>query len=513
MTFYRVTRHKAFTAAILVTAAHFGLTESALASPKRGGTLTIASEAEFSGFNHTRARIFNQNTSGPALAVMETLFAYEGKKIVPRLATDFTEAPDHLSATVKLREGVKFHDGTPFNADAVVFHYQHLMAKDSGVNTSMLAPIQAVEKVDDHTVRFSLKGPWPALQSALSLETLINFIGSPTALKQDPDGFHRHPVGTGPFAFKSWQAGDRLTLERNPDYWDKELPYLDKVVFRILPDANTRYQSIRSGEVDIGRLDTANHVLDAKKDSKLTVLTYEGSGGFMWNFNHSKPPFNDPRARQAVVHAFNAKAMIDTIFLDTTTPTTDLLGRNSEAFCPDLKWRSYDLNAAKELVKSIGTPVKFELVSTNTPAGRRQAAMIKEFAKDAGMDANIRLVEQSQNVRVGLSGDYQMDVWRFSDIGGDPDLVLSYYFGGAAGKPVTRHDTTKIDALLVQARKETDPKVRHKLYCDIAQIFSDEAIALIPIRATYNAVSHPYVKDVPPMQNSLIRMRSIWLDK
>ncbi|OKO71790.1 hypothetical protein AC630_32030, partial [Bradyrhizobium sp. AS23.2] len=178
-----------------------------MAAAKRGGTLTIASEAEFSGFNHTRARIFNQNTSGPALAVMETLFAYEGKEIVPRLATDFTEAPDHLSATVKLREGVKFHDGTPFNADAVVFHYERLMAKDSGVNTSMLSPVKAVEKVDEYTVRFSLKEPWPALQSALALEALTNFIGSPTALKQDPDGFHRQPVGTGPFVFKSWQAG------------------------------------------------------------------------------------------------------------------------------------------------------------------------------------------------------------------------------------------------------------------------------------------------------------------
>ncbi|OKO71787.1 ABC transporter substrate-binding protein, partial [Bradyrhizobium sp. AS23.2] len=365
----------------------------------------------------------------------------------------------------------------------------------------------------EYTVRFSLKEPWPALQSALALEALTNFIGSPTALKQDPDGFHRQPVGTGPFVFKSWQAGDRVVLERNPDYWDRGLPYLDKVVFRILPDANTRYQSIRSGEVDIGRLDTANHVLDAKKDPKLSVLTYQGSGGFMWNFNHAKPPFDDPRARQAVVHAFNAKAMIDTMFLDTTVPTTDLLGQNSDWFCPDLKWRSYDLVAAKRLVKSLGASLKFELVSTNTPAGRRQATMVKEFAKDADIDVTIRLVEQSQNVRVGLSGDYQMDNWRFNDIGGDPDLVLSYYFGGASGTPVMRYDTTKIDALLTKARREVDRNARHKLYCDIAQVFSDDAIALIPIRATYNAVSHPYVKDVPPMQNSLIRVRSIWLDK
>ena len=189
----------------------------------RGGTLTIGTEAEFSGFDHLKAKIFNQNTTAPASSVMETLFAYEGKNIVPRLGLSLTEAPDRLSATVKLRQGVKFHDGTPFNADAVVFHYERLLAPDSGVNVGMLAPIEKVEKIDDHTVRFKLKAPWSALRSALALEGLTNFIGSPTALK-DGEAFHRHPVGTGPFVVKEWRAGDRLVLERNPDYWDTKLP-------------------------------------------------------------------------------------------------------------------------------------------------------------------------------------------------------------------------------------------------------------------------------------------------
>ena len=139
--------------------------------------------------------------------------------------------------------------------------------------------------------------------------------------------------------------------------------------------------------------------------------------------------------------------------------------------------------------------------------------MVQQFVKSAGMQADIRLVEQSQNVRVGLSGDYQMDVWRFSDTGGDPDLVLSYYFSGSNGEPVSRHDTTKIDKLLAAARTETDTAKRHDLYCQVAQTFSDEAIALIPIRTTYSAVAQPYVKDLPPMQNALIRTRAMWLDK
>lgn len=495
----------ALSLAVLVTGV---LAANNASAAKKGGTLTIGMEAEFSGFNHAKAKIFNQNTTAPASAVMETLFVYEGDKIVPRLALELTEAPDRMSATVALRRGVKFHDGTPFNADAVVHHYSWLLDPKTGVNTSMLAPVRSVEKIDDYTVRFVLKSPWTALRSALALENLVNLIGSPTALKQDPEGFHRLPIGTGPFVFKEWRTGDRVVMERNPDYWDKNLPHLERVVYRVLPDANTRYQSIKSGEVDIGRVDVAGHILEAKKDPSLKVYEHEGAGGIMWNFNHSKEPFNDQRVRAAVVHSFNTKVMIDNYFLGLMHPTTGIIGTSQEWNCPTLNWRQYDLTKAKELVKDIGKPIKFELVTTNTPAGRRQATMVQQFIRAAGMETELRLVEQSNNVRVGLSGDYQMDVWRYSDIGGDPDLVLSYYFGG--DRPVTRHDTSKLDPLLAKARSESDPKKRQEMYCQAQQIISDEAIALIPVRVSYFAVAGPKVNDLPPMVNSNIRVRTMW---
>lgn len=486
------------------------LASNALAQ-KKGGTLVIGSEAEFSGFNHSKAKIFNQNTMMPAMAVMEGLFAYEGKQIVPRLALSLTEAPDRMSAMVKLRQGVKFHDGTPFNADAVVAHYTWLLAPETGLNTAIIASIKNVEKVDDATVRFNLHQPWTALRSALAIDSLTNLIASPTALKTDPEGFHRKPVGTGPFVFKEWRSGDRITLERNPGYWDPKLPYLDKVVYRVLPDANTRFQSIKSGEVDVTMSGASNHTQDAKKDPTLKVHEFEGSGAISWNFHNKKAPFDDARVRQAVVHAFNSQAMVDTFFLGTTKPSVDLMGSASEWFCPKLNWRGYDLPRARALVAQYGKPIKFELVTTNNPAGRRMGSMLQEFVKDAGMDAQIKLVEQSQNVRIGITGDYQMDIWRFTDIGGDPDLVFSYYFGGK--DPVSRHDPGKVNLILDKARQEIDPKKRHTMYCDVAQIVSDEAYQLIPVRVIYFGIAQPSVKNLPLLQNGLIRVRSTWVDK
>ena len=482
-------------------------------APKRGGTLTIASEAEFSGFNPYKAKVFNQNTLGPASSVFETLFVFEDRKVVPRLALEFKESADRLSAVVSLRRGVKFHDGTPFDADAVVAHYNGILDPKSGISTTALAALKAVEKVDDSSVRFVLKSPWAGLQSALAHEVLFNFIESPAALKADAEGFHRKPVGTGPYLFKEWRAGDRVVLERYPDYWDKKLPYLDRVVYRVMPDVNSRYQSIRSGEVDIGGIDNAGFVIEAKKDPALKIERYEGAGAFMWNFNHSKPPFNDPRVRAAVVHAFNAPAMVDTYFLGTTRPTADLLGPNSPFQCPGLKWRGYDLDKAKALVKEVGKPIKVVQTTVNTPVWRRQATLLQQFLEAAGIEVETKLVEQSQNVRVGISGDYELGVWRFVDTNGEPDGILAGYFGGSTGFTFTRHDSKKIDALLDQARAEPDRNKRGELYCQIQQVVSDEAIALIPVRQTYYAISHPYVKDVPPMQDNIFRARAIWLDK
>lgn len=495
----------------LVLAAALALSSGAVLAQKRGGTLTIGSEAEFSGFNPAKAKIFNQNTLMPAMAVMEGLFAYEGKAIVPRLALSLTEAPDRMSALIKLRPNVKFHDGTPFDAEAVAAHYNWLLAPETGINTSTIAPIKSMEKVDALTVRVNLLHPWTALRSALAVDNLVNLIGSPTALKADPEGFHRKPIGTGPFVFKEWRSGDRVVMERNPAYWDPKLPHLDRVVWRVLPDANTRYQSVKSGEIDVIGLGLAAHTLDARKEKGLVVHQHAGGGAISWNFNASKPPFDDPQVRQAVVHAFNSQAMIDTFFLGTTVATNGLVDPASEWHCAGLNWRGYDLPRARALVAKLGKPVKFELVTTNNPTGRRLGAMLQQFVKDAGMEAEIKLVEQSQNVRIGISGDYQMDIWRYNDNGGDPDLVLSYYFGGK--QPVSRHDPSKVNAILDKARQETDAKKRKEMYCQVQQLISDEAYQLIPIRVTNAVATQAAVKNLPPVQNALIRVRGVWLDR
>ena len=137
-------------------------------------------------------------------------------------------------------------------------------------------------------------------------------VHSPTAWKAKGDDYNRNPVGTGPYVLKSWTAGDRMILEKNPDYWDKSKVYLDRIVLKPLPDAQSRFASLQSGEVDLIWDDEydADNIQKAQKDSKLTVHTYVGSGATVYAMNTKNPPFDDVRVRQALVMALDRKKMV-----------------------------------------------------------------------------------------------------------------------------------------------------------------------------------------------------------
>ncbi|MFC4259749.1 ABC transporter substrate-binding protein [Marinobacter lacisalsi] len=472
------------------------------------GTLTVGLESDPIGFNAAKARLFNQTTSNVALAVMEGLFAYDREgNIVPRLGLELTEADDRLSATVTLREGVTFHDGTPFNADAVVAHYDWITSPGSGINTAMIEPIDYVEKVDEYTVRFVLNQPWVALKSALAIDHMFNFIGSPTAVKADPEAFHRHPVGTGPFVFEEWRSGERLVVSRNANYWDSNLPHLDQVVFRVLPDNDTRNQSLRAGEVDVTPVPTPVQVVAAREDDSIAVHEYESSGALSWNFHHRKEPFKDPEVRRAVIQAVDQDALIKVFYQGTTVPTTGLFSASSEWHCEDLDWPSYNPEQVRKVLEEKGS-IQFEHISTNTPAGRRLGAIFQHFFQEAGFDTTLKLLDQGQNIRAGLFGNYQVNIWRYVDFGGDPDLNLTSYLTST----VTRHDVDTYKPLLEKARTETDRARRKQIYCDIAQQFADDAVFMMPVQSTYYVLASPKVKDVAPLRNNLVQLRDIRIE-
>ncbi len=512
----RTSRAGLFAIAITAAAglAALGASGAALAQ-KSGGTLVIGPEAEFNGFNVAISRTLNTNSLLPAREVMEALFSIdENGQPEPELALSFDMAPDLRSAIIKLRQGVKFHDGTPFNADVVVWHYNRILNLKNGTSITSIEHLDSIEKVDEYTVKANFKLPWAAAHSSMASPGITALIGSPTALEKDPEGFHRKPIGTGPFILKEWRSGDRVILEKNPNYWQAGLPYLDQVVYRIMPDGNTRYQSLRAGEVDIAWLSMPQQVVEAKKDAGLVVYAQGAGTSHAYNFNNEKPPFDDARVRAAMIHAFNAPVLAKSYYLDTATATKAVFPEDSPWFCPNLDWRGYDLEKAKSLVKEVGKPISFTITTISTPEWRRMSGIIQQMAKEAGMDAKIELVDQTENLRRGLTGDFQMNIWRVNPNGAEPSTTLSFSFGSSRGtKSASRNDPTKIDAILQASQAEPNLAKRIQMYCDVNQLISNDAVMLMGHHTPLYSVAKPYVKGVRKDSLNGIRTARIWLDK
>src|SRR5438105_10441108 len=220
---------------------------------KQGGSITVGLELDIPGLDPLKVGVYDTAAETAAALIFDTLTTLDDTgRAVPKLAESWTHSDDYKIWTYKLRPGVKFHDGTPFNAQAVAFNLAR--QKDPNNHCRCAFYIQGTEKVealDDLTVVFHLRDPAVDHPSVIAPSAVNNPIHSSAAMQKLGDDYNRNPVGTGPFVLKPWLAGDRLVLERNPDYWNPALPYLDRVVLRPLPDAQARYASLRSGESDL----------------------------------------------------------------------------------------------------------------------------------------------------------------------------------------------------------------------------------------------------------------------
>ncbi len=237
-----------------------------------------------------------------------------GFNVVPELARSWQIAPDGRRVTFQLQRGVKFHDGTEFTADTVKWNIERILNPETkSPQRSQLEPaVAAVTVVDPHTVVFELKKPFAPLLAALAERP--GFIVSPAAAKLAGSNFGRHPVGTGPFRFVDWIADSQLTLERFQDYWDKGKPYLDKVVFRIVPDPTVRQTMLRTGELDIATDLDAKDIPVLQGEAALRVSEMRPPArwtALQWRVD--KTPFNNKALRQAIALAIDRNEIKDVV--------------------------------------------------------------------------------------------------------------------------------------------------------------------------------------------------------
>lgn len=475
---------------------------AAVSSP--GGDLSVGVEVEFRGFDPLKAVYLQPGDRSVIMAVEERLFGMDRNgKLVPELALSATPSDGGKSWTIRLRQGVLFHDCTPFNADAVVEHWQRMLAPANRYSGAIyIEPVQSVTKIDDYTLRFALKHPWGAFLTMLSSTQWTGaFIPSPKGMRENT--LNRAPVGTGPFIFKEWIARDRLVVVRNANYWRKGIPYLDSVTFRPLPDNEARFSGLLSGKTDVILTDRGAHILRAGKDPSLRVYSADASGPFTFILNTDSEPLDDARVRRALAHAWNQDLYLKTDYLGTRPVARDPFG--GAITCDNCGYREYDPAKARELLAEYGEPVTLELLETDAPREHEAGEVMRKLFADVGVTLKVTRLTEPQQVERVMDGDYEISGWRMTDLGDmGPSLNACLHSEGRLN--FSNYRNPAMDELLMTLRKSTDEKARQKTLCAIANLINEDVMYLYGGGRRFHAIARASVEGLGSFDDGIVRV-------
>jgi ABC-type transport system substrate-binding protein len=497
-------------ALVLATVLATDPTHLAAQASKKGGVLTVALETEVVGFDAVKGGVLGISGEIVLRSLQEPLInASEKGEFTPRLATDWKSSEDGKTWTFKLRQGVKFHDGNELTAEDVADHYNRILdPANKSPSRTFITPIKGAKALDRHTVEFTLEHAWLPF---LPVVATTGFIGPiPSKANVAAGKQQRHPVGTGPFVFQSWQSGDRIVVKRNSDYWNKDQVHLDEVVFRILPDTQTRYASLLSGQVDIIWTDRGATIHQGLKEKSVVSHVADGAGMEFTLLNTRQEHLKDQRVRAAIAHAYNQDAIINVSWENTRPAATHPFGPTIN--CGEAKYRKYDPKKAKELLAEYGKPVKTNIIVTATPRGREAGEIPQQMFKAVGIELEIQPVDQVTLVQRVLGRNYSMSGWRVADgLDLSPQIYAlvhsksSYNLGGFS--------TPELDAMADEMRTTSDRRRQHELLCKIMEVVNDQALFLYRGGGRHYAFSRPRVKDLPPNWRGFIDVTSVWLEQ
>jgi len=439
---------------------------------------------------------------------------------VPSLATSWTTSADGKVWTLSLAKGVKFHDGTDFDADAVVFNvmrwwdasnpyhlgkFPNVESFYGGFKGNPNSVIQDVKATDANTVVFTLTSVFPEFLFRLSDPTAG--IISPAAIKKYADTIGKHPVGTGPFMFQEWLPNDSITLVKNPNYWKSGLPKLDRLIFKVIPDNTARLTALQSGEIDLMDGLSPSDAATVKGNGKLQLITRPAiNAGFFW-FNMTKAPFDNVKVRQAISMAINKKALIKAFYNDYAVPAEAILTPYSWAYNSKIQDYEYNPGAAKALLAEAGYRDGFSmdlLVRSESrpyfPDPLKIAQSMQADLAAIGIKANIVTSEGTTYSNKVYNGDFAMAAWGTGGNDPDPGLALDHYFDKIYAKttPATnsaRYVNDRVSELLSQAERILDTKQRAAMYQEAQQIIRDEAPILPMVHSNSLMAAASYVKN------------------
>jgi len=387
-------------------------------------------------------------------------------KIVPQLATSFEWAPDQRSVVLKLRPGVKFHDGEPFDAAAVKFNIERHINTTGSFRKPEIGQISSVDVVNDTTVRLNLSEPLVPLLAALT--DRAGMMVSPKAAAALGDRFGTRPVCAGPYRFVERVAQGKMVLERFADYWDRGNIHIDRVEFVPILDSTARLASLRSGDLHMIERASPTDLPQIRGDNRLKVAGVPELGYQMIPINVNNGPrsktLGDVRVRQAIDLAIDREVLTQTVFNNEYIPGNQWVSPSNPYYNAKLPVRKRDVAKARQLLKEAGQPhLTFTLIVPPERDRQEAAQIIQAMLAEAGITMTIQTQENVTMLTNGRKGDFEA-YFTFWSGRPDPDgnVFTHNTCKGAQNDP--RYCNAEFDGLVTKARQTPDPAERKKLY-------------------------------------------------
>lgn len=404
-------------------------------------------------------------------------------KIQPLLAKKW-EIIDDTTWEFKLQEGVTFHDGAPFNAEAVKQTFNRVLDPNTGSpQREKFSMIKEIKVIDEYTVQFLLEYPYAPLLSILASNE--GSIISPKALSENPDKLAEYPVGTGPFVFESWKTGQEISLKKNENYWGKK-PNIDRVVFKVVPEDATRLAMIETGEAHINDQVPVTEIERIEASKTMGLHRAEGLAVEYIGFNTKSKSVEDVKVRKAISHAIEREAIIKGVYNNVGTLANSAMSPLVFGYSENIKPYDYDLNEAKKLLKEAGyeNGLELKLVTSDRKERINMAEVIQSQLKGIGVNVNIQVLEYGAYIEAISKSDFDLFIGGWGNATGDGDYNQYSIFHSASQGPPGNHfyySNPEVDKIIEAARQETDEAKRLELYEKAMQIEMDDAV-YIPIR-------------------------------
>jgi ABC-type transport system substrate-binding protein len=466
------------------------------------------------------------------IQVLENLvvFGRDSMDVEPQLAESWSVSEDGLTWTFKLRQGVKFHDDTPFNAQAVYdslariideSHPFHEFGKWRYLSLS-LGQVSRIDIIDEFTIALVTRKPYAPLLNNLAL--WLCPILSPKAMADYKEQIGRNPVGTGPFKFVKWDKGDQIVLERYDDYWGEKAK-VDKIVLKSIPMPSDRLMALQSGAIDIGDDLDPDSIILAKQDPDLAVIERPSVNVGYLAMNTQKPALKDVNVRRAINHAIDKEVLIKTIFRGLAIPAKNPFSASIWSYNDAIEPYEYNPEKAKKLLEEAGFDFNMELDLWAMPVSRaylpapvKTAELIRTHLAAVGIKSRIVRLDWGTYLKRTANGEHDLCLLGWLGNNADPDNFLyGLLSADTAETPgasnVALWKNPEFTDLCLQAQKVFDRGERTELYLKAQEIAHAE-VPWVPL--AHSTIVRCYSKklhDVPLRPNGLNSFEMVWKEK